>query len=211
MIKRRKAMVRKDGKAKCKYGKFVLRDFSEEGADLWEVRDADEGLDSLANDDISVGESAGDVVADELGSVDAPRNVLHNEDSVTKRDFSLSCMQRILVFVNSEGFNAANVFVLQARLELLEKHWNCYEAESCSLIEQDDCFLAVEEGFLEAKVALCQKITERKAEPIKKSGLSENSVVQQLGDLLSHVKMLIFNGDFTQWAAFRDLFRVEVH
>lgn len=36
-------------------------------------------------------------------------------------------------------------------------------------------------------------------------------MVRQLGDILSQDKLPIFKGDFTQWATFRDLFRIEVH
>lgn len=148
------------------------------------------------------------------------RNLSSTMELPEIRELDSTFIQRILEFTYAEEFNSANAYALQTRLELLETRWKIFEAEylrSLSLpLEGDDVrsnnqrFFAAEEAYVEAKASLCQKIDSLKASPVEK-GLTDRNVVRQLGDILSQDKLPVFKGDFTQWATFRDLFRIEVH
>lgn len=137
------------------------------------------------------------------------------------RDLDATHIQRILEFTYTEDFENANVYALQARLDLLEARWKDFDAAYFQLLDipqeeqivedNKNCFAAGENEYLEAKAALSRKIDELRATPAEKDALTDRSVVRQLGDILSQDKLPVFNGDFTQWATFRDLFRIEVH
>lgn len=75
----------------------------------------------------------------------------------------------------------------------------------------NECGLAGEEAYLEAKATLCERVDALKSRPAERGTLADQGVVRQLGDILSQDNLPLFNGDFTQWAAFRDLFRINVH
>lgn len=136
------------------------------------------------------------------------------------RELDSTFIQRILDFTYAEEFNSANIYALQTRLELLDTRWKKFEAEYLRSLNMpleegnaqshNQRFFAAEEAYVEAKATLCSKIDSLKASPVEK-GLTDRNVVRQLGDILSQDKLPVFKGDFTQWATFRDLFRIEVH
>lgn len=136
-------------------------------------------------------------------------------------DLEFTGIQRILEFSHSEECDKATMYALQARLELLESRWKDFEAKyyrspdepmgEQGISNQNKCFSTAEEAYLEAKAVLCQKIDAFKTAATERGGLADQNVVRQLGAILSQDKLPIFNGDFTQWASFRDLFRIEVH
>lgn len=83
----------------------------------------------------------------------------------------------------------ANAYVLQARLELLEDSWKGFEAEynrwlGAPMEQRDNhvknnCFLAGEEAYLQAKASLRQRIDALRATPVELSGLSDGTPVRR--------------------------------
>lgn len=118
-------------------------------------------------------------------------------------------IQRVLEFTTTEEFQSENLYALQARLQLLEARWKDFKTLNIPLeeinIQTNQCFSTGEDAYIKAKAAVCSQIDSRKTTPIEK-GLSDRNVVRQLGDILSQDKLPVFNGDFTQWATFRDFF-----
>lgn len=141
--------------------------------------------------------------------------------SVGTCDLDPTLIQRIFDFTRSDEFIDANAYALRARLELLEKRWQDFETvyhqrrvlqmHEQETQENNECFSIGKNAYFEAKAKLCQAIDAQKVGQAETGSLSDHNVVRQLGDILSQDKLPVFNGDFTQWATFRDLFRTEVH
>lgn len=123
--------------------------------------------------------------------------------------------------------------VLEARLQVLNRHWDAFYDEHTLLSEtimtedaqavQDDLMLSVEKTYVEAVAELTRQLdmgrstgSQRGSVTQEQQPIQQNITVNQLPNVLDDIKlervhMEKFDGDYTKWLKFRDTFKALVH
>lgn len=133
------------------------------------------------------------------------------------RDVHLNAMYRAVRFVDSDELAGSDIETLRAKLDRLEESWKKFESEinwimgRVSAEEQENeeqCLIHGEGQYIRARAAMRSKISEIEKRDV--CAPAAQVVRVQLADLEAADKLPDFDGDETQWAAFRDAFITDV-
>lgn len=132
------------------------------------------------------------------------------------RDASLRAIERIFaVFENAE---AADPVEVRVKLEMCEDHWRRLQKQHFDIIGMDDdanvlaeheaYFERAEESFVKTKTAL-RRLAEVKIEVPDAATINNDATVDNLLPV-ERCKIPTFDGDFSKWQEFRDMFMAMV-
>lgn len=128
------------------------------------------------------------------------------------RDASLRSIERM--FAACENVEAADPVEVRVKLEMCEDHWKrlqaqhfdaiCDEMDAASLADHEDFFEKAEASFVKTKTAL-RRLAEVKVEVPDVAVLNNEAIVDNLLPV-ERCKISTFDGDFSKWQEFRDMF-----